>query len=217
MKKIINAPENYVDEMLQGIYASFPDQVKCAADDPRCYCIANKKPGKAAYALDVHAVVRVGRVDVDAGGDQGVVDRGALVDLDLGGRDLALAGSGVDLDGDGDGAPVLGARGVARGCLRAAAGHDGKRKRARGGGANEARKEGSSRQVLLGHRYLALSRNGGRREGRAAGGRARGPRHSRVLVRSQTGILFSSRRRSSDRAVPSVCGWSQCSRGAAHG
>ncbi len=48
MKKIINAPENYVDEMLQGIYASFPDQVKCAADDPRCYCIANKKPGKVA-------------------------------------------------------------------------------------------------------------------------------------------------------------------------
>lgn len=48
MKKIINAPENYVDEMLQGIYASFPDRVKCAADDPRCYCIANKKPGKVA-------------------------------------------------------------------------------------------------------------------------------------------------------------------------
>lgn len=48
MKKIINAPENYVDEMLQGIYASFPDQVKCAADDPRCYCIANKRPGKVA-------------------------------------------------------------------------------------------------------------------------------------------------------------------------
>ena len=48
MKKIINAPENYVDEMLQGIYASFPDRVKCAADDLRCYCIANKKPGKVA-------------------------------------------------------------------------------------------------------------------------------------------------------------------------
>ena len=48
MKKIINAPENYVDEMLQGIYASFPNQVKCAADDSRCYCIANKKPGKVA-------------------------------------------------------------------------------------------------------------------------------------------------------------------------
>lgn len=48
MKKIINAPENYVDEMLQGIYASFPDRVKCAADDLRCYCIASKKPGKVA-------------------------------------------------------------------------------------------------------------------------------------------------------------------------
>ena len=48
MKKIINAPENYVDEMLQGIYASFPNKVKCAADDLRCYCIANKKSGKVA-------------------------------------------------------------------------------------------------------------------------------------------------------------------------
>ena len=25
MKKIINAPENYVDEMLEGIYTSHPD------------------------------------------------------------------------------------------------------------------------------------------------------------------------------------------------
>ena len=48
MKKIINAPENYTDEMLQGIYASHPDKVKYAADDLRCFCIANKKPGKVA-------------------------------------------------------------------------------------------------------------------------------------------------------------------------
>lgn len=48
MKKIINAPESYVDEMLEGIYASFPDKVKCAEGDLRCYCIANKKPGKVA-------------------------------------------------------------------------------------------------------------------------------------------------------------------------
>lgn len=48
MKKIINAPENYVDEMLKGIYASHADQVKYAAGDLRCYCIANKKPGKVA-------------------------------------------------------------------------------------------------------------------------------------------------------------------------
>ena len=26
MKKIINAPENYTDEMLQGIYAAHPDE-----------------------------------------------------------------------------------------------------------------------------------------------------------------------------------------------
>ena len=48
MKKIINAPENYVDEMLKGIYAAHPDKVKYVEDDLRCYCIANKKPGKVA-------------------------------------------------------------------------------------------------------------------------------------------------------------------------
>lgn len=48
MKKIINAPENYVDDMLKGIYAAHGDQVKCANGDLRCYCIANKKPGKVA-------------------------------------------------------------------------------------------------------------------------------------------------------------------------
>ena len=37
MKKIINAPENYTDEMLQGIYAAHPDKVKCTADDLRCF------------------------------------------------------------------------------------------------------------------------------------------------------------------------------------
>lgn len=48
MKKIINAPENYTDEMLRGIYASFPDKVKYAAGDLRCYCTARKKDGKVA-------------------------------------------------------------------------------------------------------------------------------------------------------------------------
>ena len=47
MKRIINAPEAYVDEMLKGIYAS-TNMVKCVADDLHCYCIANKKPGKVA-------------------------------------------------------------------------------------------------------------------------------------------------------------------------
>lgn len=48
MKKIINAPENYVDEMLQGIYDAHGDQVKYVNDDLRCFCTANKKDGKVA-------------------------------------------------------------------------------------------------------------------------------------------------------------------------
>ena len=37
MKKIINAPENYVDDMLKGIYAAHSDQVKYAADIFHCF------------------------------------------------------------------------------------------------------------------------------------------------------------------------------------
>lgn len=48
MKKIINAPETYVDDMLKGIYAAHADQVKYAGGDLRSYCVANKKPGKVA-------------------------------------------------------------------------------------------------------------------------------------------------------------------------
>ena len=48
MKKIINAPERYVEDMLRGIYAAHGDLVKCAAADPRCFCTAHKKPGKVA-------------------------------------------------------------------------------------------------------------------------------------------------------------------------
>lgn len=48
MKKIINAPENYTDDMLKGIYVAHPDQVKYVEGDLRCYCTANKKDGKVA-------------------------------------------------------------------------------------------------------------------------------------------------------------------------
>lgn len=47
MKKIINRPEDYTDDMLRGIYAANP-MVKYVNDDLRCYCIAEKKPGKVA-------------------------------------------------------------------------------------------------------------------------------------------------------------------------
>ena len=47
MKKIINAPENYTDDMLRGIYSANP-MVKYVEDDLRCHCVAEKKPGKVA-------------------------------------------------------------------------------------------------------------------------------------------------------------------------
>lgn len=47
MKKIINAPENYTDDMLRGIYSANP-MVKYVEDDLRCYCVAEKKQGKVA-------------------------------------------------------------------------------------------------------------------------------------------------------------------------
>ena len=48
MKKIMNAPEAYVDDMLKGIYAAHPDKVKYVEGDLRCYCTARKKDGKVA-------------------------------------------------------------------------------------------------------------------------------------------------------------------------
>ena len=48
MKKIINQPENYTEDMLRGIYAAHGDMVKFAGDDLHCYCTAKKIPGKVA-------------------------------------------------------------------------------------------------------------------------------------------------------------------------
>jgi len=48
MKKIVNDPSNYVDDMLDGIYEARGDMVKYVNQDKHCYCIANKKPGKVA-------------------------------------------------------------------------------------------------------------------------------------------------------------------------
>ncbi len=50
MKKIINAPENYVDEMLEGIYVAHPDLVTYVNDDLRCLVTADKKEGKVGIA-----------------------------------------------------------------------------------------------------------------------------------------------------------------------
>jgi dihydroxyacetone kinase-like protein len=48
MKKIINNPADYTDDMLRGIYKAHADQVKYVADDLRCYCTTHKVPGKVA-------------------------------------------------------------------------------------------------------------------------------------------------------------------------
>jgi dihydroxyacetone kinase-like protein len=50
MKKLINLPENMVDEMLRGIYAAHPSQVTCVNGDLRCLVTTKKHPGKVALA-----------------------------------------------------------------------------------------------------------------------------------------------------------------------
>lgn len=50
MKKILNTPETFVDDMLNGIYAAHPDMVKCVNDDLRCYVTTRAKEGKVSIA-----------------------------------------------------------------------------------------------------------------------------------------------------------------------
>lgn len=45
MKKFLNKPETFVEEMLEGIYAAHPE-VTHAGDDPHCFVTANPVPGK---------------------------------------------------------------------------------------------------------------------------------------------------------------------------
>jgi dihydroxyacetone kinase-like protein len=50
MKKLINDPERFVDEMLEGIYAAHFDQVKYVHDDLHCYVATKVKQGKVGIA-----------------------------------------------------------------------------------------------------------------------------------------------------------------------
>jgi len=50
MKKFLNQPEAFVDEMLEGIYAAHPQQLAHVADDLRCMVSATRKPGKVGLA-----------------------------------------------------------------------------------------------------------------------------------------------------------------------
>ncbi|MDR1796681.1 MAG: dihydroxyacetone kinase subunit DhaK [Clostridiales Family XIII bacterium] len=48
MKKILNKPEEYTDDMLRGIYAAHQGKVHFVSNDLRCYCIKDPEPGKVA-------------------------------------------------------------------------------------------------------------------------------------------------------------------------
>ena len=50
MKKIINQPENYVNEMLEGLYIAHPDLITYTNEDVRCLVSVNKKEGKVGIA-----------------------------------------------------------------------------------------------------------------------------------------------------------------------
>ncbi len=50
MRKIINDPENYVTEMLEGIYACYPNDLACVEGDLRCLVAKRKVPGKVGIA-----------------------------------------------------------------------------------------------------------------------------------------------------------------------
>lgn len=50
MKKILNRPENYVNEMLEGLYIAHPDLITYTNNDVRCLVTANKKTGKVGIA-----------------------------------------------------------------------------------------------------------------------------------------------------------------------
>ena len=51
MKKFLNQPERFVDDMLEGILAAHPTKLTCVADDLRCIVKAGEgKQGKVALA-----------------------------------------------------------------------------------------------------------------------------------------------------------------------
>jgi len=50
MKKFLNHPERFVDEMMEGIYSAHPGQLACVAGDLRCVVISRPVKGKVGIA-----------------------------------------------------------------------------------------------------------------------------------------------------------------------
>lgn len=50
MKKFLNRPEDFIEEMLEGLYVAHPDEITMAEGNPRCLVTKNKVKGKVAIA-----------------------------------------------------------------------------------------------------------------------------------------------------------------------
>ena len=50
MQRLMNDPKNYVDEMLEGVYAAHGEKVKFVNNDKRCLVTTKRKPGKVGLA-----------------------------------------------------------------------------------------------------------------------------------------------------------------------
>ncbi len=50
MKKFLNDPENFIEEMLEGLYAAHPEDIMPAGGQLRCLATKHKVPGKVAIA-----------------------------------------------------------------------------------------------------------------------------------------------------------------------
>lgn len=48
MKKFINQADDFIPEMLAGIYLAHPDALRCVNDDPHCLARVGATPGKVA-------------------------------------------------------------------------------------------------------------------------------------------------------------------------
>ncbi len=47
MQRLLNKPEDYVDDMLKGIYAAYKDRVTYVEGDMRCYVTKRKRKEKS--------------------------------------------------------------------------------------------------------------------------------------------------------------------------
>ncbi|MCB6437657.1 dihydroxyacetone kinase subunit DhaK, partial [Erysipelatoclostridium ramosum] len=50
MKKFINQPERFIDEMLYGLYAAHPSYYSCVNEDAHCLISKQKAAGKVGIA-----------------------------------------------------------------------------------------------------------------------------------------------------------------------